>query len=219
MHFHDRQEAGQLLAQKLEAYAQQPAIVYALPRGGVVTGAAIATALHAPLDLVMPRKIGHPRYPEYAVCAVTENGHMICNQDELQRIDPTWLQEVSEQEQQEAIRRKNLYLAERPPLDATGKVAIIADDGIATGLTMVAAIYEVSSREPAKIVVAIPVIPKDIVCVLQEYVDEVITLDTPLFFQGSVSAYYETFEQVEDEAVLQLLHQLPPHPQTQKEET
>jgi putative phosphoribosyl transferase len=210
MHFHDRQAAGQQLAQALQQYAQEPTVVYALPRGGVVLGVAIAQELQAPLDLVMPRKIGHPNYPEYAICAITEDGHMVCNQDELRQVDANWLQEASEKEQREAQRRQHHYLANRPPIDASGKTAIITDDGIATGLTIVAAIYQVSGRQPAKIIIAVPVIPKDIARVLQAYVDDVVSLDSPLFFRGSVGSYYDKFEQVEDEDVLQLLQQVPP---------
>lgn len=208
MHFRDRKEAGALLAKSLESYRNEQAVVYALPRGGVVPGVIIAQHLGAPLDLAIPRKIGHQLHPEYAICAITEDGHLVCNEEEVRQADPTWLEEEIKRQLQEAKRRRTFYGAHREPEDVTGKVAIITDDGVATGLTMLAAIQEVRAREPAKIVLAVPIMPQDTAQLLGDYVEEVVALHIPEQFAGSVGAYYDEFEQVEDKEVMELLDQV-----------
>jgi putative phosphoribosyl transferase len=208
MRFRNRQEAGRQLARALDAYRNQEAVVFALPRGGVVLGVEIAKYLHAPMDLIIPRKVGHPRFPEYAVCAVTEDGHLVCNQDEVTRLDPDWLKAAIAKEQAEAKRRRLRYLANRPAVPVKGKTAIVTDDGVATGLTMLAAINDLRDRQPAKVVLAVPILPQDIALQLQKHVDEVVALDIPRNYLGSVGAYYDEFDQVEDEAVIKLLDSL-----------
>lgn len=205
MRFRDRTEAGIRLAKALDKYRGEDGIIYPLPRGGIVLGVEIARALGMPLDLVIPRKIGHPRNPEYAICAVTENGAPLCNEEELARVDQAWYQAQVEQMRKEARRRRELYMGGRTPLDARMKTAIIVDDGIATGLTMRAAINDVRQREPARIVVAIPVSPADTAELLRHEVDEVVALDIPEFYLGAVGAYYDDFAQVTDQEVIALL--------------
>jgi putative phosphoribosyl transferase len=205
MRFRNRTEAGRLLAKALDKYRGEPCVVYALPRGGVVLGVEVAKYLDAPLDLVIPRKVGHPTSPEYAVCAVTEDGYLVCNQDEIERLDPEWLKRALEEQQAEAKRRRLVYLANRQPIDAKDRIAIITDDGVATGLTVLAAIQAVRNRQPAKIVLAIPVIPKDIAEQLKGFVDDVVALEIPDVYMGSVGAYYDEFDQTEDEEVIKLL--------------
>lgn len=206
--FPDRKEAGQRLAEVLEKYNGEQVVVYALPRGGVALGSEIAKRLGAPLDLVIPRKIGHPTHPEYAICAVTEDGYLVCNQEEVARVDPEWLKAEVKKEQAEAKRRRLRYLEGRPEVSAEGKVAIITDDGVATGLTILAAIQEIKKRNPAKVVLAVPVLPRDIADTLEEQVDELAALDIPDNYKGSVGAYYGEFKQVEDEEVIRLLDSL-----------
>lgn len=205
MRFKNRTEAGKKLAQALEKYQGQEGIVYALPRGGVALGVEIAKALQMPLDLVIPRKIGHPRNPEYAICAVAENGEMVCNEREAARLDPQWLKQQLDKERKEARRRRERYLGGSEPLSAAGKTAILVDDGIATGLTMQAAIRDVRHRNPAHIVVAIPVAPKDTAATLAREVDDVVGLEITDFYRGAVGAYYDDFLQVSDEEVIELL--------------
>jgi predicted phosphoribosyltransferase len=205
MQFRNRSEAGKKLAQALEKYRDQPGIIYPLPRGGVVLGVEIALALEMPLDLIIPRKIGHPYNPEYAIGAVTENGEMVCNQWEVSRVDPQWLKRQVEKERQEARRRRERYLGDREPLSVEGKIAILVDDGIATGLTMQAAIRDIKQRHPTHIVVAIPVAPKDTADILNQQVDEVIGLEITDYYRGSVGAYYTDFPQLTDEEVINLL--------------
>ncbi|MDB5166601.1 MAG: phosphoribosyl transferase [Candidatus Saccharibacteria bacterium] len=203
--FKDRKQAGRLLAQALEKYKDGDAIVYALPRGGVEIGAEIAEHLQAPLDLIIPRKIGHPLDPEYAICAVTESGYLVCNQEEVAALDMEWLEQVTGAQIAEARRRRLTYLAGRSPITAEGHMTIVTDDGVATGLTMLAALQEIRNYQPARIVVAVPVIPYDAVEQLQQYADEVVALDAPRMFRGYIGAYYEEFDQVEDDEVVELL--------------
>ncbi len=210
MRFRDRREAGQKLAQALVRYRGREGIVYPLPRGGVMLGVEVARALGMPLDLIIPRKIGHPYNPEYAICAVTEHGAPICNEREVAQVDPEWFRRRVEAERHEARRRRELYLTGRAPLPAEGKVAILVDDGIATGLTMRAAIQDVKQRRPARVIVAIPVAPKDTVERLAREVDEVAALDISDFYLGAVGAYYDDFPQLTDDEVIVLLRELQP---------
>src|SRR3989338_6099232 len=132
--FKNREEAGLLLSRKLRKYKNREVAIYAIPRGGVVTASIIAKNLNAPLDLIITRKIGHPRNPEYAVSAVSENGYLI-KTNELESINPNWIKEEVKRQQQEITRRKETYLKGKNKVHAKGKIAILVDDGIATGLT------------------------------------------------------------------------------------
>jgi putative phosphoribosyl transferase len=209
MHFKDRSEAGQLLAQALKQYQNQPVVVYAIPRGGVVTAIEIARVLHAPLDLIITRKIGHPYQPEYAIAAVAEDGHMLGSKEELQAVDKNWLAQEVESQRREAKRRREHYLKNRPEISAQGKIAILVDDGIATGTTMRLGIQELKHRQCKKIIVAVPVAPKSTADLIKKEADEIVALDIPQDFNylGAVGAYYGDFAQVEDEEVIALLDQ------------
>ena len=210
MRFRDRADAGKKLAQALKKYQGQNGVVYALPRGGVVLGAEVASALGMPLDLLIPRKIGHPLQPEYAIGAVVESGEMVSNQREVARVDPQWFRQEVEAERQEARRRRELYLGGREPAPVEGKTAIIVDDGIATGLTMEASIREVRRRKPGHLVVAVPVAPPDTVERMSREVDEFVVLDRSPYYLGAVGAYYDSFYQVTDEEVVALLRLVVP---------
>src|SRR3989344_4942968 len=205
MTFKDRTEAGELLASQLTSYQDQKVIVYALPRGGVVTALPIAKKLNAPLDLIIVRKIGHPNFPEYAIGAVAENGHLVLNEKETTQINPKYLQEEIKKQRQEAKRRRQLYLGERKPLTCKGKTAILVDDGVATGLTLEVGIKELKHQKPAKLVVDVPVAPQDTAKRLGKMVDEFIATDLPKYFLGSVGAYYKFFPQVNDKEVMQMM--------------
>ncbi|MDH3671984.1 MAG: phosphoribosyltransferase [Gammaproteobacteria bacterium] len=205
MRFKNRTEAGKKLADALKRYRDKDGIVYGLPRGGLPLAVEIAQALHMPLDLIIPRKIGHPFNPEYAICAVSENGDMVCDEWEVAQIDQQWFQEKVKTERQESRRRHERYLGGRAPLPAAGKTVILVDDGIATGLTMRAAIRDAKHRRPARIVVAIPVTPKDTAAILRQEVDDLVALDIPEFYLGAVGAYYDEFPQITDEEVIELL--------------
>jgi predicted phosphoribosyltransferase len=204
MIFKDRSDAGRQLASSLGRYRGNDTVVYALPRGGVVIGAEIAQALDIPLDLIIVRKVGHPFSPEYAIAAVAEDGHTVTNRSEVESIDEQWFQDRVHAEQQEANRRRQLYMRNRSPISAAGKIAIVVDDGLATGLTMFAAIQEVRHSQPFKVVVAVPVAPPDTVEKLKAIVDDVVVLYiTPDF--RAIGPFYLQFDQVTDAEVIQLM--------------
>ena len=208
MLFKNRTEAGQKLAELLSDYASEDVIVYALPRGGVILGAEIARALNAPLDLIITRKIGHPSNPEYAVCALAEDGAPICNQSELERLGHPWLEEEKHKAREEIQRRREEYVGDPTQKDIKGKTAIIVDDGIATGLTMIASIEEMRLHEPKEIVVAIPIVPYLTSLKLEGMVDKVVYVEATRDFLGAVGAYYEDFTQVDDEEVKRILKEV-----------
>ncbi|MDO8269159.1 MAG: phosphoribosyltransferase family protein [Candidatus Levybacteria bacterium] len=207
MYFKNRTEAGEMLAQKLGKYANRDVVVYALPRGGVVTAVEIAKHLHAPLEVVITRKIGHPTNPEYAIAAISENGHMVTNRSELASIEEDFLQKEIEKQREEIKRRKEMYLGGREIISTDGKIAILVDDGVATGLTLRVGIIELRHRNPKKIVIAVPIVSKSTADVLKNEIDELIALEIPSddVFLSSVGDYYENFKQVEDSEVIEIL--------------
>ncbi len=204
MRFCDRVEAGKRLAEALKKYKGEDVVIYALPRGGVVLGYEIAKELGASLDLVITRKIGYPGNEECAVCAVAEDGHMICDQSAEPLLDKEWLKRQVEKEMLEARRRREVYLKDREPISADGRIAIIVDDGIATGLTILLAIRELRHQNPKRIVVAVPVASVDASERIREEADELVALVVPTYFQA-VGAYYNNFPQLEDEEVIRLM--------------
>ena len=207
MHFVDRHDAGRQLARALMPYRGKDTIVYALPRGGVVIGFEVARALDAPLDLVITRKIGHPYNPEYAVCAVTEDGELLCNESERPSLDPDWLAEEVERERQEALRRRKVYLAGKKHISAKDKRAIVVDNGIATGLTIRAAIQSIRKEKPKELIAAVPVAPHGILETLRKEADIAVALEDAEDYADSVGAYYDSFLQVSDTEVIDLLKQ------------
>ena len=205
MIFKNRKDAGIKLAQALGKYTEEDVIVLALPRGGVVLGEEIANKLHAPLDILLTKKIGHPMNSEYAICAITEDGDPICNSAEVEKVDPEWLAEEIRKVRSEIKRRRKMFLGGKALQPVEGKTVIIADDGIATGLTMIAAIDEIKKRKPKRLVIAIPVTPYDTAQRLMSMVDELVSLDIDPNYRGAVGAYYEDFTQVEDSEVISIL--------------
>jgi len=204
--FTDRMEAGKQLALKLADYRGKDVVVLALPRGGVVMGYEIARALSCPLDIIVTRKIGHPLDPEYAIGSVDERGISIMNAGETAMLDASWLRDEIERQSKEARRRSVAYRHGRKPIDYTGKIVIIVDDGIATGLTMRLAVRSAKAAKPKKIIVAVPVGAEDSLCTLRdEGADETIVLVPPEEFKGAVGAHYAQFEQVEDKEVIAIL--------------
>lgn len=207
LRFRNRRDAGVRLAKALARYDSEDAVIYALPRGGVALGAEVARQLELPLSLVITRKIGHPQNLEYAVCAVTEEGELVCDEEEVRTIDPDWLTAEVERERMEAARRRVTYGDVRIP--ASGKIAILVDDGVATGLTMRAAIRSLRGEVPDEVVVAIPVAPHSVVERLRREADDVVVLDDTEPYLGAVGAYYEDFPQVTDEEVIEILEEYP----------
>ncbi|MBI2099402.1 phosphoribosyltransferase [Candidatus Uhrbacteria bacterium] len=207
MIFKDRVEAGKKLAAALEKYNRSPeAVILGLPRGGAVVAAEAAKLLNLPLDIIVPRKIGAEFNPEYAIGAITETGETIWNEEERQNADPEYLKRIIKEEQAEAMRRLNAYRGARLPRDIKNKIAILVDDGVATGLTMRAAIKTARAERPKKIVVAVPHGAGDSMEIIKKEANEIIVLFTPAVY-GAVGQFYESFEQVEDNIVINLLKQ------------
>ncbi len=204
----NRQDAGRKLAQALQSYRGKDVVVLALPRGGVVLGAEVAEALKAPLDVVLVRKVSHPFSSEYAVGAVVRGEQPIYNQAEISDQNEPWLKQAITHEQQVNETRYRLYYGDSyQPIPLQDKTVIIVDDGIATGLTMEAAVRAARHHHPKAIVVAVPVAPADSLARLKSLADEVVVLDRPETFLGSVGAHYQEFAQVDDYTVRLLLQQ------------
>ncbi|MDB5097150.1 MAG: phosphoribosyltransferase [Cyanobacteria bacterium RYN_339] len=204
--FADRQEAGRMLATRLRAYRGARPIVLGLPRGGVVVAREVADALDAPLDVVVARKIGAPGYAELAIGAVTASGTRVLHDEALRRlfIPPGYLEDATEHARKEAQRRERVLRGDRPPPALAGRTAILVDDGIATGMTMLAAIQDVRAAGPARLVVAAPVGAPDTLELIEREADELVVLAAPPGFRA-VGEYYYAFDQTEDAEVQALL--------------
>lgn len=213
MPFRDRDDAGRRLAEALLAHAGEPAVVYALPRGGVPVAAHIAERLHAPLDLVLVRKIGVPYQPELAMGALADGGApiIIRNEDVIQAAEVTEsvFQAVCARERAEIERRRKLYLGGRARPDPAGRLAIVVDDGVATGATTRAALRAVRNLRPAKLILAVPVAPTDALELLRGETDELICLEDYRSF-GAIGFFYEDFRQIEDDEVIAILDRFAP---------
>ncbi|OHA83332.1 MAG: hypothetical protein A2937_00625 [Candidatus Yonathbacteria bacterium RIFCSPLOWO2_01_FULL_47_33b] len=203
--FKDRTEAGKKLAEVLGEFKNTNAVVLALPRGGVAVGAEVAHTLNLPLDIIVTRKIGAPGNSEYAIGAIDIEGNGVFNESETANVDKKWLENEIAKEKKEAERRWKEYRGTRGPLDLANKTAIIVDDGIATGMTMKAAVRYAKKLGAQKIVVAVPVASTDSIQELKKEA-EVRTLETPaLFF--AVGQFYKDFPQVEDTQVKSILRE------------
>ena len=209
MRFRNRVDAGRVLAGRLARYADRDdALVLALPRGGVPVGYEVATILHVPLDVFVVRKLGLPGQPELAMGAIASGGILVLNREVLDQVSvpPAVLGAVVEAEQRELERRERQYRGAAPPPAVEGRIAILVDDGLATGSTMRAAAAAVRQRAPASVVVAVPVAPKTTCEALKAdpNVDEVVCAVTPESF-SAVGLWYEDFAQTSDEEVRELL--------------
>jgi predicted phosphoribosyltransferase len=206
-YFRDRSEAGRQLAAKLRFYANRPdVIVLALPRGGVPVGYEVATALHAPLDIFIVRKLGVPGYEELAMGAVATGGVRVLNDEIVQglHIPDYVIDAVAKWEQQELARRERVYRGDRPQPKVHDRIVILVDDGLATGATMLAAIKALRQQEPVRIVVAVPTASPETCGEMKSHADDVICAITPEPFY-SVGLWYEDFSQTTDEEVRELL--------------
>jgi predicted phosphoribosyltransferase len=212
MPFRNRAEAGRKLAEALARYKGQKPVVLALPRGGVPVAAEVAASLEAPLDLILVRKIGVPAQPELAMGAVVDGGAPIIvrNEDVMQLagISEAEFQAVCSEELSEIERRRRRYLGDRARVDVVGRIAIVVDDGIATGATTRAALRATRMRNPQKLVLAIPVAPTDTLRVMREEADEVVCLEDYEFF-GAIGRFYDDFRQTTDEQVIAALVRFP----------
>ena len=212
MSFKNRTEAGRKLATALAAYRNQHPVVLALPRGGVPVAAEVASALKAPLDLILVRKIGVPTQPELAMGAVVDGGEPIIVRNEdvigLAGISESDFKAVCDSELAEIERRRQRYLGTRPRAEVTARTAIVIDDGVATGATTRAALQATRRRKPKRLVLAVPVAPTDTLSALRSDADDVVCLEDHEFF-GAIGFYYRDFRQVSDEEVIEILERFP----------
>lgn len=207
MIFADRADAGKQLAVRLAAYAGPDTRVLALPRGGVPVAFEVARGLGSPLDVFIVRKLGAPGREELALGAIASGGIKVLNWETIEALSVTdaTVDEIARRESIELERREKAYRGSRAPQDVTGRTVLLVDDGVATGASMYAAVLALRAREPAKIVVAIPVAPQDTVTQLAQYADDVVCIAMPRPFRG-VGAWYADFRQVSDEEVTELLN-------------
>lgn len=208
MPFLNRTDAGRRLAAALAGYRGERPVVLALPRGGVPVAAEIARPWGAPLDLLLVRKIGLPGQEELAMGAVVDGGNPIVVRNEeiikAAAVSEREFRAVAADELAEIERRRRRYLGSRPPVEVAGRTVVVVDDGLATGATMRAALGAVRKRNPAKVVLAVPVAPADTLVEKSAAADDVVCLETPEDF-GSIGASYADFRQVSDGEVVAAL--------------
>ena len=212
MPFKDRADAGRKLARALTGYKDEQPVLLALPRGGVSVAAEVAAVLKAPLDLILVRKIGVPIQPELAMGAVVDGAAPIIVRNEdvikLADIDESTFKAICDSELAEIERWRQRYLGNRRRAEIGGHIAIVIDDGIATGATIRAALRATRMRNPKKLVLAVPVAPTSEIAELHNEADDVICLEDYEPF-GAIGAYYADFHQVSDGAVIDILERFP----------
>ncbi len=222
MPFIDRDDAGRQLAKALARYKDRKPIILALPRGGVPVAAKVAEVLHAPLDLLLVRKIGVPFQPELAMGAVVDGASPLTVRNEevisLAGISEHEFSAVRDQQLSEIERRRKMYVGDRPHPELSGHTVIVVDDGIATGATTRAALQAVRLRKPSELVLAVPVAPTDTLKKLAGEADEIVCLEDYEEF-GAIGFFYSDFRQVSDDEVVELLASHPVGDKTSFEKT
>lgn len=207
MIFQNRADAGRQLAQRLMQFADRDdVLVLGVPRGGVVVAYEVAATLHAPLDVLLARKLGVPGHEELAFGAVAIGGGRYLDDDTVRSlgISDEQVERVTQHVYAELDRRAELYRGNQPPPSISHKVIILVDDGIATGASVFAAIEVLRRAHPAKLILAVPVAPRATWLWLRTLVDAFVVVDLPEPF-GAVGAFYRDFTQVEDHEVVDLL--------------
>ncbi|HEY5922215.1 MAG TPA: phosphoribosyltransferase family protein [Kofleriaceae bacterium] len=205
--FQNRRDAGRKLAQRFDHLSGRPdVVVLALPRGGVPVAYEVATRIGAPLDVLVVRKLGVPGHAELAMGAIASGGILVADQRILAATGVTReaFAAVERRERAELERRERVFREGMPPLDVKGKTVIVVDDGLATGATMAAAVDALRTRDPARVVVAVPVASPDICEALGRRADEMVCLVTP-YPLYAIGLWYEDFTQTTDEDVRALL--------------
>ena len=206
-YFSNRIDAGKRLAEALADFKGKNAVVLAIPRGGVVVGYEIASALNLPLDVIVPHKLGAPDNPELAIGAIAEDGSTVLDEN-LTRylgVSREYIQEESERQKQEIKRRLKVYRQGMAGLALKGKDVIIVDDGIATGSTMKAALASVKNSDAKTVTIVVPVGPPQTIQELTLLADRVVCLYMPDNFQA-IGQFFDDFSQTEDQEVIRLLN-------------
>lgn len=216
--FKDRADAGRMLAAKLEHLKGQPLIVLALPRGGVPVAREVARALNAPLDVLNVRKLGVPWHEELAMGAIGTGGVRVLNNEIVMATGVTKaaLDEATAFQQLELDRRERLYRGGRPAPRMHGRIAVLVDDGIATGATVRAAISVVRAMQPVRVVLAVPVAQESVAAELRPMVDEFVCVSTPGDLYG-IGVWYDRFPQLTDAEVERIVLQAGAEPATAAE--
>ena len=207
MQFRDRREAGMLLAKELSDLGdRQDVLVLGIPRGGVVVAYEVARSLRAPLDVYIARKLGAPHNPELALGAVTSDGTQVLDHELVARlgVPNRYVLEETERQRLEIQRRLAAYRGPRPGAEVKNRVVVLIDDGVATGATVQASLRALRQRQPAQLILAVPVGPADTLQQLSREVDRLVCLYAPELF-WAVGAFYATFDQTQDAEVIQLL--------------
>lgn len=207
LYFKDRCDAGRRLAAELQQVTLNDPVILGLPRGGIPVAYEVASALHAPLDVMVVRKLGAPFQPELAIGAIASGNVRVINEDLVASIwglDESVIDEIAARESVELERRERLYRGDRPMPNLEQRDVVLVDDGLATGATMRAAVEAVRARQPSRIIVAVPTGSEDAVRSIGRISDRVICLDTPAFFHA-VGQSYRRFDQTTDEEVRELL--------------
>ncbi len=208
MLFRDRQDAGRQLAEALKDFKGRKCVVLALPRGGVPVAAEVAHLLEVPMELLLVRKVGAPRQPELAIGAVIDGeAPIIVRDNNLMRLtntSPHQFDQICARELAVIEQRRSLYIGKRVPTPVSGKIAIVVDDGLATGNTMRVALQAVRLRKPEMLIMAVPVGPRGTLEEFREAADEIVCLATPDPF-GAVGYYYDDFSPTSDEEVVDLM--------------
>ena len=199
--FKDREEAGLLLAEKLLEYENSNSIILAIPRGGVPVGYVISQKLNLPLDVILSKKIPHPYNKELAIGAVTMDAEIV---DYYPNISKNYINSEISRIREVLVKKQKLFIGNDKSLDVKGKNVILVDDGIATGNTVLVSIMSLRKLNPAKIIVAVPVLPYEDLKIFQKEADEFVYIEASNYFRG-VGAFYEHFEQVDDDAVVEML--------------
>ncbi len=205
----NRHEAGRLLAERLDAYRDDPkGIILALPRGGVPVGFTLSQALHLPLDVLITRKLGAPGNPEFALGALSETGTLFLNEEALRALSVTRqaLEPTIRIQREEIARRQTLYRKGRSLPSLADRTVLLVDDGVATGATFLASAQALRNLGVHRLVAALPLAPSETCERIRQQVDELVVLLTPEPF-FAVGNHYEDFRQVEDEEVVRYLDQ------------